>query len=871
MNPPKLARWLVERVLPRDVRGDTIRGDLLEEFRERDGLNASLWYWRHALSVAVRYARFHREETPSMGLDTTWQDVRYALRSYRKAPTFALTVIATLGLGIGASTAIFSMVYGIVLRPLPYPKPDRIVFVGETNRSGAMMSVSWLNFLDWRARNHSFEVLAASRPDTFVLTGDRPAERVQGRHVTADFFRVLGVRPTLGRDLAAADDRAGATPVVILAHDFWRRTLDASPTVVGTTLMLDERPYMVVGVLPPGFQYLQPYDVFVPMGPIQNLKYIQERAEHAGYYAIGRLRDGVVIDAASRDLEAIAADLRRDYPASNADIGIRLQPLLSRIVSDVQTTLYALLGAVGFLLLMSCANVANLSIARGAARRHEFAVRSAIGGGRWRIVRQLLVESTITCAAGGALGIVVAVGLLRVLVATAPPTTPRLDDVTINHAVLMFALVATGLSSVVFGLVPAFQMSRVDARELVLRRRSAGSASDSHRLRRILIGFEVALALVLLTGAGLMARTLDSLTNVDAGFRSDHLLTLRTSFHGPRWVHARRIATLNDALARIAALPSVVSTAAVSALPIDGSDWNSPFFVGDQPLPPRQNMPSSAFTIVTGGYFDTIGTRLLAGRSFTDADLETSPKVAIVNESLARRMWPDHNPIGKRLRQGFPEWDTPWREVIGVVADVKFEGVAAETPQQVYLPAAQERTSDFAIIVRTAGPPEALQAPIETAIHDMNRDVPLFRVRTMAGILETSVGRERMSVLVLSVFAFAAVVLASIGVYGLVAHSVTERTHEIGVRMALGAAQADVVTLIVGQGLTMAAAGIAVGVAGALALAQSIKTLLFGVAPTDPATLVVASGVLLTVVMTACVVPAWHAARVDPTEALRAE
>jgi len=806
-----------------------------------------------------------------MALESTWQDVRYALRSHRKAPTFAITVVATLALGIGASTAIFSMVYGIVLRPLPYPKADRIMFVGETNRDGGLISVSWPNFLDWRARNRSFEGLAASRPDTFVLTGERAAERVQGRHVTANFFRVLGVRPALGRDLADADDRAGDAPVVMLTHDFWRRTLEASPDVVGTTLMLDERPYVIVGVLPKGFQYLQPYDVFVPMGPIQNLPYIRERADHAGYFAIGRLRDGVTIDSASRDLEAIAADLRRTYPAANADVGVRLQPLLSRIVSDVQTTLYALFGAVGFLLLMSCANVANLSIGRGAARRHEFAIRAAMGSGRWRIVRQLLVENTMACAVGGALGIVVAVGLLRVLIATAAPATPRLDDVAIDRAALVFALAATGLSGVVFGLFPAFQISRVDGQELVLRNRAAGAASHSHRLRRVLMAFEVALALVLLTGAGLMARTLDRLTNVDAGFRADHLLTLRTSLHGARWVHARRVATLDEALARIAALPGVVSAAAVSALPIDGSDWNSPFLVEDRPLPPRQQMPSSAFTIVTGGYFDTIGTRLLAGRSFTGADTETSPKVTIVNESLARRIWPNDSPIGKHLRQGLPEWNTPWREVIGVVADVKFEGVAAATPLQAYLPAAQEPTSDFAIIVRSAGPPEALQAPIEKAVHDLSRDVPLFRVRTMTYILESSVGRERMSLLVLGVFAVVAVVLASIGVYGLVAHAVTERRHEIGVRMALGAAYADVVSLIVYQGLTMGIAGIAVGVAGALTLARSIEALLFGVPLTDPATLVVASAVLLTVVTTASALPAWRAARVDPTEALRAE
>lgn len=871
MNPPRLAQWLIDRGVPRDVRGDAIRGDLLEEFRTRPGFRASLRYWRHALSVTARYAHMRRPRAGSPWFESIWHDVRYTWRAYRKAPTFLVTVVATLALGIGASTAIFSMVYGIVLRPLPYRKADRIMLIGETNRSRALISVSWLNFLDWRARNHSFRALAASRPDTFVLTGDRPAERVQGRHVTANFFRVLGVRPASGRDLLDDDDRPGATPVVMLSDEFWRRTLGASGRVVGTTLLLDQRPYVIVGVLPPGFEYEQPYDVFVPMGPIQNLPYIRQRSDHAGYYALGRLRDGVTIGAASRDMDRIAADLRREYPADDTDIGIRLQPLLDQTVSDVRLTLFALLGAVGLLLLMACATVANLSMARGAARKHEIAVRAAIGGGRWRLVRQMLVESTMTCAVGGALGITAAAVLLRILVAAAPQDTPRLDGVTIDRAALLFALAATALSGVVFGLFPAFQLSRADAQELVLRRRPAGAASDSHRLRRILVACEVALAVVLLAGASLMVRTLRGLMTVDPGFRPDHLLTLETSFHGAQWAHGRRLMTLNAELARIATLPGALGAAAVSALPIDGSDWNSPFYVADRPVPPRQSIPSAAITIVTPRYFETMGTPVLAGRSFTGADDESSRKVAVVNEALARAMWPNDNPIGKRLRQGFPEWNTPWREVVGVVADVKFEGVAAETPAQVYLPATQEPASDFAIVVRTAGPPESLQAPVDRVVHGTNRDVPLFHVRTMEHVLEASIGRERMSALVLGLFASVAILLAAIGVYGLVAHAVAERTHEIGIRMALGAARVEVASLIVGQGLIMASIGTAVGVAGAMALAHSIKALLFGVAPTDPASFGIASLGLLGVATIACAVPAWRAARVDPIEALRAE
>ena len=873
MKPPRVARWVVDHVLPRDARGDAMRGDLLEEFRRHDGseLRASWWYWRNALAVAVQYVRVPRISTRVTWLESTWQDLRYAIRSHRREPTFTLMVVATLALGIGASTAIFSMVNAIVLRPLPYPQPDRIAFISETNAHANNISVSWMDFLDWQQRAHSFESLAASRPDVFVRTGDGPAERLQGRHVTSNFFRVLGVHPILGRDLTDADDVAGAPPVVMLAHDFWRTAFAASPDVVGTTITLDDGPYVVAGVLPPGFKYIQPYDIFVPMGPIQGLLYIHQRSDHAGYFAIGRLKESVSIRAAAEELQAIAADLARVHPESNGDIGVHVQPLLGRVVADLRLTLLVLLAAVGFLLLIACVNVANLLIARGATRRHELAVRAALGGGRMRIVRQLLAESMVISATGAISGVALAAILLRLLVATAPPATPRLDEVALDRTALAFACAAAALCGIVFGLFPALQASSIGGQEAVVRGRSSGAASASHRLRRLLMAAELALALILLTGAGLMARTLDSLTHVDTGFRPDHLLTIRTSFRGPRWNHDRRVATLNRALERIGALPGVVDTAVVSALPIDGSNWNSPFVAADKPLPSRRDLPSAAFTIVSPRYFAAMGIRLLAGRAFTAADTRQQPMAVVINESLARGTWPGESAIGKRLKQGFPESTTPWREVVGVVADVRFEGVAEDVPRQIYMPLAQEATSDVAVVVRTAGPPPSVQASVIAAVRSVDCDVPVFGVRTMDGMLETSIGRERMSALVLGVFAFVALLLASVGLYGLVAHSVTVRTHEIGVRMALGANRSDVVSLIVRQALSMAIAGVVFGVGGSLVLAQAMRTLLFGVAPTDPATFASVIGLLLAVATIACAWPAWQAARVDPTQALRAE
>ena len=852
-----------------------MRGDLLEEFRGRDGsrCGATLWYWRQALSVAMRYVHTHRETSTRRNMiwESIWQDGRYAVRSYAKAPSFTLALVATIALGIGASTAIFSMVNGIILRPLPYPEPDRLVVATETNGHGNGMSVSWPNFLDWRARARAFESLAASRRDLFTLTGTDRAERLTGRHVTASFFHALGIQPALGRDFTDADDRPDAAPVVIVSHEFWQRALGGAADIVGTMLRLDDRPYRIVGVLPPGFKYVQVYDVFVPMGPIQGLHYIHDRGDHAGYVAVGRLKPGATLETAANDLHAIAQALQREHPDTNGDIDVRVEPLLSRIVTDVRLTLFVLFGAVGLLLVMACVNVANLLIARGAARRHELAVRVALGGGRARILGQLLVESTLVSAIGAALGVALATALLRVLVAAAPEGTPRLDEVSVDRTALLFALGSAALCGLVFGLFPAFQAASIGSQEIVIRGRSLGAAAQSHRLRRGLMASEVALALVLLTGAALMGRTLADLARVDTGFRPDHLLTLRTSFGGPRWTHERRVALLNELLPRVRRLPGVADAAVVSALPIDGSDWNSIFIVKDKPVPPRTELPGAAFTIVSPRYFETMGTPLRAGRTITDADSSRSAPVIVVNESLARRIWPGESPIGKRLKQGWPESSAPWREVIGVVGDVKFEGLAEAAPLQVYMPAAQEPASDFAIVVRTTVTPSSVQAPVESVMRGLDRDLPVFTIRTMDRVVEASIGRERMSVLVLGVFAFVALVLACVGLYGLVSHSVTERTHEIGVRMALGADRRHVVSLVIRQGLAMTIVGVAAGLAGALALGRSISSLLFGVAPTDLPTLSVVIALLVGVSTLACYVPAWRATRLDPTQALRSE
>ena len=888
--PPRLAERLLRRTLPAGDAGETILGDLLEGWRDRGGSGAATrWYWRQALSLSARYwwRRRRIEQSaqtrggrPKMFLDNLTQDVRYAVRSYVKAPSFTLAILATLALGIGASTTIFSLVNGILLQPLPLPDPDALVYANEINPKGDRISVSWPNYLDWRARAQSFSALANSREEPVTITGIDRAQRLRARRVTGNFFTVLRVAPALGRALTDDDDRPNAAPVVLISDGFWHTQLGGDPAAVGRTLNLDTTAHTIVGVMPRDFQYLRPYDVFLSMGPVSGTPNLADRGNHNGFNALGRLKPGATVESANTEMQAIAAALEREYPNTNSGVSVRAERLADRVVDSVRLTLLVLLGAVGFLLLIACVNVANLLIARGAGRQHELAVRAALGGGRARLASQLLVESTLVSALGGTLGVVVAAWLLRALIAMAPEGTPRIADVSLDAAALVFALAAAAICGVVFGALPAFQASGIGGQHALVRGRSAGFTARSHRLRRGLMVVETALALMLLTGAGLMMRTLQELTRVDTGIRTDHLLTTRFTLAGSQWTLPKRQVFYADVLSRARALPGVTNAALAASLPIDGSNWNSIFVVADKPVPERAKLPSAAFTPVSAGYFETMGMRLLSGRFFNATESPDSAKVIIVNDTLARRLWPSESPIGKQLKQGWPEtpatgppgtYVSPWREVVGVVADVKFNGVTAETPLQVYLPVIQDGARSLALVIRTATDPTSLASAVEGIVGGLDKDLPLFEMRTMDQMLDTAIARERMSMLIFVVFAVVALTLASIGLYGVVSHGVTERTHEIGVRMALGAGQRHVVGLVVRQGLSMAALGTAIGVAGALALSRWVQALLFGVTASDPMTLLGVVITLLSVALVACYVPAWRATRVNPTMALRSE
>jgi putative ABC transport system permease protein len=872
VSPPRHAAWLLERLMPLDRQNETIRGDLLEEFRRRHAAfgarSSCFWYWREALSLIVRGQGYKNMLT----LDNLRQDLRFAWRSLRKAPGFTAIVITTLAIGIGASTAIFSAVDAILLKPLPFSEPDRLLWINEVTPQGIAMSVSWPDYLDWRTRVHGFDALAASRTNSFTWTGTGEARRLDGRRVTSNFFAALGVQPATGRAFVEHDDDPGAQPVAVVTYEFWQRRLDGDRQVLGRTLALDAQPFTIVGVLPAGFRYLRDYDLFVAMGPFLGDQALRERGNHAGYIALGRLKRGVSREAATRELQAVEADLAREHADVMSGVTASVEPLSSRLVAPVRQTLWLLFGAVGVLLLIACVNVASLLIARGAARQHELAVRSALGGRRLRIATQLLVESMLLSAIGGGLGVLLASALLRVLLAFAPEATPRIDEVHLDTAALLFALAAAAACGIVFGAFPAAQASGVTGQQALIRTRAAGASAASSGLRRGLLAVEVALALILLTGAGLMIRTLRGLTTEDAGFRPDHLLTLRVSTPGERWTPARRVTFVDQMIARTRALPGVSSAAANSALPIDGSDWNSVFAGEGKPSPARRDeLPSAAMTLVTPAYFEAMGTRLVRGRTFTSADRADARPVAIVNESLARQIWPGEDAIGKRLKQGWPEQPGTWREIVGIVADVKFEGVTERTPLQVYMPFAQDPPRAFFIIARTATDPASLASAIEATVHSFDRDLPVFAVRTMERVMESEIERQRTMEIVLSVFAIVALLLASIGLYGIVAHSVTERTHEIGVRMALGAERGDVLRLVVRHGLSMTLVGLAIGVAGAAAVTGSLRGLLYGVQPFDLLTFVAVAALLVLTASVACLIPAARALQIPPTTALRSE
>jgi putative ABC transport system permease protein len=883
----RLAAWLVRRTAPADA-ADAIVGDLLEELHDtRSRSRFLLQAGSVVLRCAPRRLRGQHDTPAALGaetgpgtgertrtrMDSLILDLKYTLRSLAKRPSFALVVLATLALGIGAATAIFSVVEGILLRPLPFAEPGRLVFANETDGEDPM-SFAWPNYKDVRDRAKSFESIACHQGNSFSVVGDGQPRRLQGRYVCAPFFEVLGVAMQAGRTFTAADDVLGAPPVAIVSDRFWKADLGGDPAVIGRTLRTSERTFTIVGVLPPGFRFFRPEDIYAPIGPgITEQSGWLDRGNHFGLNAIARLAEGVTLARANEEIQRIAADLRQAYPNTNARSGGQVVLLRDRFVAPVRDTLVALMGAVGFLLLLACVNVANLLVARGAARQHELAIRSALGGSRARIVAQLLAESTLLSCLGGLLGVAVAWWLLQTFVAVAPDGIPRIEDVRLNQMSLLFAVAASIACGLLFGAFPAFQASGGRSGRLLATAARMSGATAPRRTRRVLMIAETALALILLAGCGLMARTMLALGGVNTGFRPDNLMTARVILAGEAWTNTdKRIAFHGTALDRVRALPGVTAAALTLSLPIEGSNWGSVFVVRDKPVPARADLPSAAFVPVSGGYFEAMGIPVRAGRTFDARERVKSTPVLIVNETLARRLWPGENPIGKYLKQGWPETpesDSPWREVVGVVGDVKLNGVDQDTPMQAFVPLAHAPSRSVAFVVRTAGDPASIARPLQEAVNAIEKDLPVTRVVPMSQLMREAVARQRLSAMILGVFAFVAIVLAAVGLYGVVAHNVTERTREIGLRMALGADRSRVLGLFVSHGVGTAALGTLIGLAGAYALSRWLEGLLFGVEPGDPATMIAVAALLLLVAAFACYVPARRASRLDPLTALR--
>jgi putative ABC transport system permease protein len=802
-------------------------------------------------------------------MDALWQDLKYGIRMLAKSPGFTAVAVLTLALGIGANTAIFSVVNAVLLRPLPYAEPNRLVFLAEKSPAGSRTGIAIPNFRDWRAQADSFEDMAGQRSNVFNVSGSERPARVNGRMVTWNFFPLLGVQPQLGRAFVETDDQPGAARTALISDFFWKQSLGADPHAVGRTVRLDGETYTIIGVLPPGFRYVRRDDVFIPLGhylgPGSN--YL-DRGNHFSWYAVARLKQGVSVEQARAEMDALAARLEREYPSTNSGNGAIVLPLQDVMTEDSRAILWVLLGAVGCVLLIVCANLTSLLLERASGRQREIAIRAALGASPVRLVRQLLTESLLLSVLGGALGVLLAVWVVDLLVSYQPLNLRRLEEARIDPPVLLFSLALTMLTGVIFGLAPALSAMKARLQE-TLRQGGRGLTGPRQRLGRLLVAAEMALALVLLCGAGLMVRTMIELTRIDPGFHSEKLLALY--FNLAEYDRERGMAFHREVVERVEAVPGVRAAALTNSLPIDGSNWGSIFIVGDQPVPPRAELASAAFTTISPSYFRTLDIRLLKGRWFDERDRENAPWVTVVNETFARRFWPNQDPIGKRVKQGWPENPTPWREVIGVVADIKLEGVAAETPMQAYLPLAQEPWRSLALVVRTSGDPEPMVVAVEAALHEIDKDLPVSNARTMDQVMSEEIGRQRLSMIVLGLFAATALVLAALGIYGLLSYAVTQRTQEIGVRLVVGAAPADILRLVVGQGIRVVAIGAGLGLAGALALTRLMAALLFGVSPSDPATFSVVALLLTGVALVACYLPARRAMRVDPMVALRYE
>ncbi|MGH9852315.1 MAG: ABC transporter permease [Blastocatellia bacterium] len=809
-------------------------------------------------------------------MQTFWQDLRFGARTLLKNPGFTAIAIITLSLGIGANTAIFSVANAALLRPLPYQNPDELVMVWETAPKLGFPhnDVAPANFIDWRDQNQVFAHIAAFGAASLSLTGRGEPERIEGERVSASLFPLLGVAPALGRVFTEQEDHAEAQRVIVLSHGLWQRRFGGDPGIVGQSLTLDNRPYTVVGVMPAHFRFPgREQEFWTPMAFAP-----EEAAGRGDHYlsVVARLKPGVSRQQAQAEMEAIAARLQQQYPRTNTDQGVALVPLREEFAGAIRKPLLILLGVVGFVLLIACANVTNLLLARATSRQKELTIRAALGASRLRLIRQLLTESILLALSGGAVGALLAIWGVDLLETLTPENLAQARGVVVDGRVLAFSAIISLLTGVVFGLAPALQVSRLNLTEALKEggRSGVGSVGGS-RLRGALVVGEIALSLVLLTGAGLMIKSFYRLTSVDPGFQPDKTLTMRMQLSGEKYGNpVKRRAFYDQMLQQVQSLPGVQQAGVITQLPLTTQGLSFSFSLEGQPPMPSANLPQAAFRVISQDYFRAMGIPLLGGRSFTPQDTADAQAVIVINRTMAERFWSGQEALGKRFKIGSSDSQNPWMVVVGVVGDVRQSSLDQALKPEMYVSHLQDRRF-FAIprdlVVRTVSDPLAMAATVRAEIWKLDKDLPLFRVRTMEQILSASVAGQRFNMLLLAVFAALAMLLAAVGIYGLMSYATAQRTREIGVRLALGARASDVLRLVMKQGLILTISGVAVGLAGAFALTRVMTGLLFGVSATDPVTFTLIAALLTLVALVACWIPARRATKVDPMIALRCE
>jgi putative ABC transport system permease protein len=803
------------------------------------------------------------------------EDLRYGLRALARSPSFTLVAVVGLALGIGANSAIFTVMNAVLLRPLPYKEAKQLVLLWQLNRHNGdhEIKASAPDYIDWKEQNSSFQDIAAFNANSGLglnLSGadQRGAghpERISATSVTGNLFSVLGVTPALGRSFLPDEERPGPAPVCILSDGLWKRRFGSDPKILGKALTLNGEMWTVVGVMPAGFRFPQSVDLWVPA-----MVRSTARTKHAQHYlgVIARLKPGLSLDHAQAELDSLARRMELQYPETNAGLGIRLVPLRTQITGNIRPALLVLFGATAFVLLIACTNMANLLLVRATVRQGEMSLRLALGASRPRLVRQLLTESALLGLLGGIFGLILAFVGTRLLLDHSPSNFPRTNEIAVDSRVLAFTLGLSVFTAVIFGVVPALQASKPDLiRTLKVGGSGLTMGQGWQRLRLLLVASEMALALVLLIGASLMIRSFLRLQEVNLGLDPRNVLTMNTTLTVDRYPAPRQIAFYRDVVERIGALPGVTSVGAIDNLPLGGSDVHSFGILGRSAWDPGDE-PSGEFSVVTSQYFNAIGIPLTKGRYFTEDNGDEAPRVAIINVAFAARYWPQQDPLGKHITIDF---EREPREIVGVVGNVRHMGLDQQEPLQVYLPHSQIGSAAMYLVVRSTSDPLNLVPSVRAAVEAVDHDQPVYDIQTMEQRLSDSVSPRRFNMLLLGIFAAIALVLAGGGTYGVMSYYVTQQTHDIGIRMAMGADQVRVLTLVVGKGLSILFSALAIGVAVAFVFSRVMSGLLFGISALDLTGIVGASVLLTTVGLLACYIPARRASKVDPIVALRCE